>query len=94
MVIDVTIKVVEPINILPDGTRDPNASHWNFGGTSYLVKTDKTTYEVHQHKDKWVDICYELSNTSLAELISDIEEIDTDLAAEYERDIRDDSEPA
>jgi len=72
-IIDITIEIIEPLNILPNGKMDPTADKWMFGGTIYHIKTKKHTYSIQKENNIWYDPTWNYHNKSLKALLKQVE---------------------
>lgn len=81
----IEVEITQPLNILPDGTMDPKASNWCFGGTSYLIYTTSTgDYPVtlQLEENLWYEPNYQISSYNLIEVIEKVIRLDQELEAE------------
>ena len=74
-ILDIVIETIPPLNILPNGERNPHEHEWCFGGIVYHVNTDKGTYnlQIETVSDDTIvfyEASYGIHSTSLLEVLT------------------------
>ena len=79
-IISITVEVVKPLNMLPDGTRDLSKSYWGLGGTSYIIVTELCghtfTTQLQLEDNIWYDPCYQYSDTNMLTVLEQVTALD------------------
>ena len=74
-ILDIIVETIPPLNILPNGARNPHENEWCFGGTVYHVNTDKGTYTLQVETlpdgtNVFYEASYGVHSTSLLEVLT------------------------
>jgi hypothetical protein len=74
-IIDIVIETIPPLNILPNGARNPHEREWCFGGTVYHVTTTEGPLQVQvetlpDDTNVFYEASYSIHSTSLLEVLT------------------------
>ena len=80
---NIDVEIVEPLNILPDGTMDRTKSEWCCGGVAYKVQYsyngEDRTEALQLEGNVWYEPCYQISNASMVVVLTKIAELEDEM---------------